>query len=255
MQDAATDRPVHSPTGASSRSRWAKCPGSIRLGKGQPNKSSVPAEEGTAAHEVVGLAMKRAFSKNIPTRDVIKGVFEAITVYSDYVESIKADHPIHIEHSFDMGSIFPDLYGTADTVIFDKVTQILHVIDYKHGEGLVVEVKNNEQLEYYALGALHTLGYLAREVQMTIVQPRKYHPDGPIRHWRVPVIHFLDVKANIIREVKATLEPDAILLAGAHCIFCPAKNICPQKEKLDPIELKRQFIQYKDPCEEFKPIR
>ena len=115
--------------------------------------------------------------------------------------------------------------NTYSIVAYDKKNGVLHVVDYKHGEGLVIEVKNNLQLEYYALGALTTLKYPCRYVQMTIVQPRAYHPDGSIRHWRIPSLHFLDVEQSIISEAEETRNPKAILHAGSHCLFCPAKKI------------------------------
>jgi len=250
----SADRPVHSPIGASSRYRFSKCPGSVALSKGMPNTSGIAAQEGTAAHELISLAMQRAFSKNIKTIDVLNDIVKAVDVYADYVEGIKQGHAIHIEHSFDMGAIFEDLYGTADCVVYNQKSSTLHVIDYKHGENLVVEVEGNGQLEYYALGALTTLGYPCRWVHMTIVQPRAYHPDGPIRHWKVPALHFIDVENKIVAEAKETLEKDALLLAGSHCMFCPAKTVCPQKAKANVTGAKSDFKFYKDPKEDFAPI-
>lgn len=251
-------KPKHSPIGASSRSRWSQCPGSIRMSKDKPNTVGVAAKEGTAAHELASLALDRAFSSNVSVQEILAKTIKAVSVYTDYVESLKRTNPncpIHIEHSFDMSDIFDGLYGTADCVFFDKHNGILHVVDYKHGEGLVVEVENNLQLEYYALGALMTLGYTPAFVQMTIVQPRIFHPDGFIRHWLVPSLHFIDVEADIINEAKATLDPGAILLAGAHCIFCPAKITCPQKQNAKINMAKSEFGFYTDPKTEFNVIK
>ena len=247
-------KPKHSPIGASGRSRWSKCPGSVKMSAGMENVAGKAAQQGTAAHELISLAMETAFSKNISTKEVLRKTVEAVSVYSDYVESIKKDNPIHIEHSFDMSDTFDGLYGTADCVILDKATETLHVVDYKHGEALTVEVTNNLQLEYYALGALNTLGYACRWVQMTIVQPRAYHPDGPVRHWRVPSLHFIGVEADIIAEASETLKDDALLLAGPHCIFCAGKKKCPQKQTAQYEKARSEFGFYKDPKKDFGPV-
>ena len=128
-----------------------------------------------------------------------------------------------------MGMVSPGMYGTADAVALDKSKGILHVVDFKFGEGIVVDVKDNPQLEYYALGALRTLKFPCRKVRMTIIQPRAYHPAGHIRHWDVDAIHFLDVEADILKEIKKVWAPKPTYKAGAHCLFCRAANKCEEK--------------------------
>lgn len=248
------ERPKHSPIGASSMSRWAACPGSVRLSKDQPNVAGKAALEGTAAHELIGLALENAFSKNVHVKEVLDKTVEAVLVYANYIYSIKKDNPVHIEHGFDMGSIYPNLYGTADCVIYETKQRVLHVIDYKHGEGLPVEVENNKQLQYYALGALTTLGYNPTKVTMTIVQPRCYHPQGAVRSWTVPALHFIDFEADLVEAAKATEKKNAKLLAGSHCIFCPAKSICTTKQKANVERAKREFNFYNDPKNDFEPV-
>lgn len=254
------DKPKHSPIGASSMSRWATCPGSIRLSKGMPNVAGVAAMEGTAAHELIGLALERAFSDNVSTRTVLEKTLKAVLVYSDYIEKIKGNNPVHIEHAFDMSSIFPNLYGTADCVVYDSVKRILHVIDYKHGEALPVEVEHNLQLQYYALGALTTLGYACQSVTMTIIQPRCYHPAGSIRSWTVPAMHFIEFEADLVEAAKKTEKKNAKLIAGSHCIFCPAKTICKEKHNDNVKQAKNDFKKekqhfYKDPQKDFEQIK
>lgn len=248
-------KPKHSHIGASSRYRWAKCPGSVNLSKTEPNVSGAAAQEGTMAHEVIASILNTAFSKNENVETVLNKFTNHIKVYLDYVQKLKNTCEIvHVEHKFDMSETFEGLYGTADCVGYDKTNGVLHVVDYKHGEALVVEVVNNLQLEYYALGALNTLGYPCHTVQLTIIQPRAYHPDGPIRHWRRPAIDFLEVEANIISEAQDTLDPKAILLAGSHCMFCPAKLKCPQKHNNSIKAAKKEFNFYNDPKKEFEVI-
>lgn len=248
------NRPKHSPIGASSMHRWKACPGSVELSRGLPNNPSIHAQEGTAAHELVGFALERAFSENRPTIEVLNDTIKALSVYTEYIEKLKGNNPCHIEHSFDMGDIFPDLYGTADCVIFDKSNKVLHIIDYKHGKGIPVEAKDNLQLSYYALGALTTLKYPCEKVNMTIVQPRCYHPAGPIRSWEVDLLYFIDFELELISAAKKTLEKNAPFKAGIHCQFCRAKPICKEKHSNALNEAKKQFTFYNDPKKEFTAI-
>lgn len=249
----AIDKPKHSPIGASSMSRWAACPGSVKLSQGQPNVTSVAALEGTAAHDLIGLALERAFSENVPTRLVVEDVVKAVLVYADYVESLNCTNR-HVEHGFDMSSIFDRLYGTSDFTGYDEPERMLHVVDYKHGKGLPVEVEGNKQLQYYALGVLHTLPYRPTHVTMTIVQPRCYHPAGPIRSWTVPTIHFIDFRADLVEAAEKTLEKKAKLIAGDHCIFCRAKSICPETHKSNISGAKRDFKFYVNPNDDFQAV-
>jgi len=250
-------KPKHSNIGASSMYRWVKCPGSIKLSQGIPNKSSLYAIQGSAAHEIIGLAMDQAFAENIPTKEILKKYWSAITVYSDYIEKIKGMHPdcaVHVEHKFDMSHIFPNLYGTADCVIWHSKQKLLQVIDYKHGQGVTVDVENNLQLSYYALGVIETLGYNPKWVQLTIVQPRCYHPAGPIRTCIVPNTYFIDFKADLIEAAEKTLKDDAKFAAGDHCMFCPAKTVCTEKHNVALKSAKKEFTFYTDPKKDFEAI-
>ncbi|MDY0410619.1 DUF2800 domain-containing protein [Virgibacillus soli] len=52
---------------------------------------------------------------------------------------------------------------------------MVHVIDFKYGQGVLVEVENNPQMMLYALGALNLFDaiYDINSVKMTIYQPRR----------------------------------------------------------------------------------
>lgn len=116
----------------------------------------------------------------------------------------------------------------------------LKVIDYKHGSGIPVEVKDNKQLMYYALGAIqfvakeHKLDYLSvlgwggtfNEVEITVAQPRCRHRDGGIRSWVVSG-EKLEAFAEELKAAAAlTQKKDAPFKTGDHCRFCPALSIC-----------------------------
>lgn len=219
---------LHSDIGASSMKRWANCPGSRKLCAGIPSPSSIYAEEGTKAHTVASTYLDTG--KWLPCDREMK---DAVEVYTRYIRELsdtlnwKKSKRL-IEHGFDLSILHPGMFGTADAVIYDADEKTLHVIDYKHGAGVPVEVVNNEQLKYYGLGALLSLKLDVETVVLTIVQPRCFHPDGAIRSYTLDVMDLMDFGMDLVDAAKATEAPDAPLVPGREqCMFCSAKPICP----------------------------
>lgn len=216
--------PAHSPIGASSMDRWSICPGSVRLSVGIPKKTSVYAEEGTLAHDIAAKILEQTGQFNLEDREM----HEAIAVYVTEVrEKAKDADAFLVEHRFDLSKIHNGLYGTADAVIFNTKESTLYVYDFKYGAGIPVEVERNQQLMYYGLGALLSTGFLCRDVELVIVQPRCFHSDGPIRRWRFPSVELLDFAADLKAAALRTEDPNAPLVPGDHCGFCPASSVCP----------------------------
>lgn len=227
-----TEKPIHSPIGASSMHRWSVCPGSVRLSAGIESTSSKFAEEGTLAHEIAAHYLTHQTWRS----DCDDEMKEAVTVYTDTVARDLKD-PIDVvflvEKGFDLSNLYKNLYGTADCVIYYPGQKLLRVYDYKHGIGVVVDVadkdgKPNSQLAYYALGALMTINAGVDQVELVIVQPRAAHPDGPVRRFRMPAYELLDFAADLVAFAKKTEDPNAVLKAGDHCKFCPAAFKCPE---------------------------
>jgi hypothetical protein len=242
----------HSPLGASSMHRVSKCPASVKRSEGLPSVESVAAIRGTNAHETLAFAMEDAFNDNVSTKAVLWKYVKHLLVHANYIEKIKDEgDPVHIEHEFDMTDLHPLFWGTSDTIVYKKKRKLLEVVDFKYGEGLPVEVKDNIQLRYYALGAIRSLGYHVKQVKMTIVQPRCYHPDGPIRSWQVHVMDIWDFQEDLLEWAKATEKKKPKAKAGGHCIFCPARDAC--KDRQDKTD-KRGLKFYRDPKKDFSPI-
>ena len=229
---------AHSKIGASSADRWMTCPGSVRLSAGLPNTTSEFAAEGTAAHTLAeqcytsGMAPETFIGNKIHVDkfeiEVTQEMCEAVNVYLDAIKTVKAGGgDARAEVRFHLKSVHDDLFGTGDFVHFNPTTKTLTVLDYKHGAGKAVEVKNNSQLKYYALGALLELKVGADRVVYGIVQPRCPHPDGPVRTETIDALDLLDFADDLVKAAKATEAPDAPLNSGDHCRWCPAAAICP----------------------------
>lgn len=216
------------------------CPGSVKLSEGMPSYSSEFAAEGTQAHE----AAERILNGENPYALKDEYDFDMLThvmLYTDYVKALHGE--LLVEHRFHLKDLHDDLFGTSDAVVWIEENKTLHVCDYKHGAGVGVEVKDNPQLLYYAVGALLETKHPARKVVMTIVQPRCPHPDGPIRSWEIDAMDLLDWAADLVDAAKRTQEPNAPLVAGDHCRWCPAAAVCPKLLEKAQATAKLEFRQ------------
>lgn len=217
---------THSPIGASSYYRFSKCPGSVKLSEGITSLPSKYADEGTKAHEIAAFWLE---GKDIRCLDAQDEMLENVKIYVEAIEKEKAtdlDGVLLVEHYFDLSFLHPNARGTADAVIYLPNAEKLIVADLKYGAGLSVEVENNGQLLYYALGALLTTDFKVSEVELMVIQPRCDHPDGVIRRWAFDVTEILEFKSDLEAAIKRTEEKNAPLIPGSHCRFCPASGIC-----------------------------
>lgn len=234
----------HSKIGASSASRWMKCPGSVRLCESTTRRSSEYADEGTAAHALAELCLRKAagvsalfadamLGQIIEGQPVTQDMIEAVNVYlTEIYTDTKPGDEQEIEVRFSLNEIHTGLFGTADRVRYRPSTETLRVTDYKHGAGVPVEVEDNPQLLYYAAGAavkLHNRGIRTIEVQ--IVQPRCPHPDGPIRMWSIDVVDLVEFAGELKDAALRTEDPNAPLSPGSHCRWCAAAGFCPALSK------------------------
>lgn len=138
-----------------------------------------------------------------------------------------------VEARFNLNPLNPPvpMYGTCDFMAYNPETRHLVVVDFKSGSGVMVSVVDNDQLRYYALGAALTLGKPIDMVELTIVQPRGFHPDGPIRHDVMLYADLLAFGLELMEDANATTAPDAPLKAGEWCRWCPASGGCPAQKK------------------------
>jgi len=245
MTDATEAKlPEHSPLGASGASRWMKCPGSVGLSVGCEDEESEFAAEGTAAHELGEMCLASGkdaweyigdFSvTKDATQEVTKDMADAVQVYLD---DIRTSHPDRdqsnsfIERGFYCPSIHKWFYGRSDHTYIDLGARVMHVRDYKHGAGIVVEVKENPQGMYYAVGMLEDLDLWDKidKVVIHICQPRGFHFDGPLREW---AISTKDLKVWLNEVLLPAMDVAMVSRetnSGEHCRFCSARSYgCPQ---------------------------
>lgn len=237
----------HSPIGASSFSRWSNCPGSVPLSKQVGDaRTSQWAAEGTVAHAIVEyfLTHRLPFSWHLLGLVVTESGYEveiteemmdAVETCVNYVYETAAEYGvppefIQSEQRVTLETISNDCFGTCDVVIC-KPYQRIHVIDYKHGAGIPVDITNNGQLLYYAYGALLAMPHEAQreisEIAITIVQPRAQHHEGPIRT-QVLTRDQLDIFVGQLKAAVNRINAGNVdIVPGAWCRFCAAKLSCP----------------------------
>lgn len=241
--------PEHSPLGGSSAERWMNCPGSNVLLK----KLNLPEtdeqdyrRDGIAAHEVGAFCLQRECDTWETIGQEFHGVTvdpemgDAVQVYLDHVRSLMIPNATqYIEQPLGDDPAtrpHPLFYGRLD--FGQYATDVIDVVDYKHGEGIVVEPDDNPQMKYYAYGLL--IPRLAKGVQIRsdrlvrlhIVQPRAFHLDGPVRTWETTVGEIVYWAENELIPAMELAEIDSTLDPGKWCRFCPAKLFCPMLQGL-----------------------
>lgn len=270
--NAQAPLPTHSPLGASGASRWMKCPGSVPLSVGiEDEEDDTFSAPGTAAHAIAEAGLSKDYDAwhyvnmvvdagsicDVATFDdkrhaeTIKARGQTVTVemanaVQVYLDAVRKAHPDRnqgnswVERSFHCPTIHPLFYGTADFIHWDEADKTLHVWDYKHGAGIIVEVPWNAQTMYYACGALEDLQLWPKvdHVVLHIAQPRGFHWDGPVREWSISTDDLQEWLEDELIPAMRKAEVSRDTTAGEHCRFCPVRaHACPAiLETVDELE-------------------
>lgn len=231
------------------------CPGSIALsGQAPPEKPSPYAEEGTFAHAVAAEALETsarsttaAIGKTLgfldhgesKTREITAEISKAVDVYLEAVwdeYDLDPNSQIEVEQGFalDLDAAEPgEVFGTNDALVYSPARRKLTIFDYKHGAGVIVDVKDNTQLKFYAIGAMQGHPeWDVREIELVIVQPRAFSADGDgVKRWSLPMAEVIEFPYELNEAVALCKTADAPLVAGDHCRWCPAATICTAREQ------------------------
>lgn len=229
---------VHALLSASSSKQWLHCPPSVRLQEGFPNESSVYAAEGTFAHEVCEYKVRRYLHERVKrpqSEEFYTEEIDQITdVYAEFVISVieqmrrnGCEPLVMVEERVDYSHIAPSGFGTADMLIVGKDENgkgLLHVVDFKTGQGVFVDCDHNSQMMLYALGGLAAYGYIydIETVRMTIVQPRLDN----ISTFECTRKELEDWGESIKPTAKLAYEGKGEQNPGDWCRFCRAKPVC-----------------------------
>ena len=230
----------HAKLSASGSSKWINCPGSIEAESKIVKKQSVYAEEGTLAHELADICLKKRvdtstfIGKTISCESdgkvlstvVDKEMAKFVQEYLDYVRSFETKNSqLYTEERVDFSNIAPDGFGTVDSAILDYDTGVCHIFDLKYGQGVEVSAIENTQGQLYALGFYNELKCLdvIKTFTIHIIQPRKYN----LSSWEISVKDLLAFGEFAKEKAKEALTPGAKRVPGyKQCEFCNAKASC-----------------------------
>ncbi|QIU87377.1 DUF2800 domain-containing protein [Trueperella pyogenes] len=247
---------AHATLSASGAHRWITCTPSAlieaALRAEHGDASSPAAEQGTVAHALAEWKIRRLDHRlrddagERPVSPLIDEEMEEHT--SDYATFIlerasqaQADDPsfvMAVEQRLDFSHLVPGGFGTADCIII--AGNRIEVIDFKYGQGVLVEAEENPQLMLYGHGALHAFGslYDLAEVQLTIVQPRRQS----ISTWSLST-------NDLERWGREVVVPAAALAAqgkgefrpGSWCQFCRIAPTCRARAEKNLEVAKHEF--------------
>ena len=237
---------AHARLSPSSAHRWIACPGSVRAESGMRDKRSEFSALGTAAHEMASQVLE-AGGRDAYVRigekfdggeegepwlfeaddDMCNAVQQYLDVVWECFDSLEGAE-MAVETRVRVPNIGDNTWGTLDCRISQPFGP-LHIFDYKHGQGVVVEVKNNEQMKLYALGTVAEAGRgYHDDVHLHIVQPRARHSDGAHRSWMTSEDElYAWLEQEVEHAAEAAMGQDGKLSAGDHCKFCKAMATCP----------------------------
>lgn len=224
----------HAVLSASSSHRWLNCSPSARLEQEFEDRETEAAAEGTAAHALCEHKLRRALKLQSRRKPISRYDSDEMDMHTDgYAQFVLetlaevrkncADPLINIEQRLDFSCYVPDGFGTGDCIIIGD--KIMHVIDFKYGQGVLVEAEHNPQMMLYALGALRLFDslYDIEEVAMTIYQPRREN----ISTWTIPVAELKAwAEHELVPKARLAYEGKGDYRTGPWCTFCKAAVKC-----------------------------
>ena len=223
---------IHSTiVGGSTAKRVIACPASINLvAKMPPKPSSKYADEGTLLHDAISQILD---CKATPA-SVIGMVYEGITLtqelYDDKIavalaalDEIDPDKRMEfaVESRVGFGDTMPGVFGSAD--LLGRIGDRAVVLDWKFGDGVMVDAVENAQGMFYAAAAMRTpetqwVFEGVTEVEIIIVQPPM------VRRWVTTPKRIVEFEFDLVAAVNG---PRTKMQTGEHCRWCAAKPTCP----------------------------
>jgi len=216
--------------GGSTAKRVLHCPGSVALCAAMPPKPRNKfADEGTLLHDTIadvlsdkpaGISL-RTYEGITLTQELYD---EKIVVALELLEQVDPDKTMEYEVEQRV-HITEDIFGSTDLI--GRIGKRAIILDWKFGNGVVVEAEENEQGLFYAAAAMNTPATKwafadAQEVEIIIIQPPM------IKRWVTTPERVVMFRYELLEAVKQAQKPDAKLSAGEHCRWCAAKPTCPK---------------------------
>ena len=221
--------------GGSTAKRVISCPASVALcAKMPPKPSSEHADRGTLLHNVIAELLEfdkppqqcigATYKDQVLTQELLD---EKIIPALEALETIDPDKTMEymVETRVGFGDYLPGVFGSTD--LLGRKNKRAVVLDWKFGDGVLVDAEENPQLLFYAAAAMRTPAAQwvfegVEEIECIIVQP------PAIRRWVTTPARVKEFEVELARAVRESSWPDPVMQTGEHCRWCAAKPICPQ---------------------------
>lgn len=233
----------HALLGASSAARWIACTPSAQATANLPDEETKYAEEGTRAHELCEVHLRnnlrqweagygvlplsgsiRLDGEPDDPPEMVRAANQYVSFIHDLWVGFSCRPGVFIEQEVDVSRWVPQGFGTCDCLLIGG--GLLHIIDFKYGQGVPVNPERNPQLMYYALGAYE----LFREtdeievVRMSIVQPRMQEEP---QTWEISLADLLTWAWEVLAPAAhMAWRGEGKFVTGEHCRFCKAHPAC-----------------------------
>lgn len=231
----------HALLGASSAARWIACAPSARATENLPDEETKYAAEGTRAHELCEYTLRHNLAgwkggkpfdpmydwyggEGTVTPEMLKAANQYVSFIHDLWVGYAVRPMVFIEQEVDVSRWVPGGFGTCDCLMIGD--GILHIIDFKYGQGVPVSPERNPQLMYYALGAYALFEGIEGigTVCMSIVQPRMQEEP---QTWELPLADLLTWAREVLQPAaELAWKGEGVYHPGGHCRFCKAYPSC-----------------------------
>ena len=247
----------HALLSPSAMNRWMVCPASVQLSLHEPSRETDSSKEGTTAHALaetkvlyqLGMISKEEADQRLYAIDGFIDVEMdyCTTVYAEYIEnlmqfyrSLNLNPQLITETRVDLSKWIPSGFGTLDAAVI--TADRIHVIDFKYGKSVQVDVNNCPQLMLYAGGLLDSLGFLPSRTEITIFQPRSLcglkeesrMAASALYDSYLLVADWMNNYARAKAEACLMVETQVVVSRDGkrQCQFCPVKAKCAARADL-----------------------
>ena len=221
--------------GGSTAKRVINCPASVKLVQKMPPKpSSKDADRGTLLHNVIAELLEfdkkpaqcigATYKDQVLTQELID---EKIIPALEALDEVDPDKTMEymVETRVGFSDYLPGVFGSTD--LLGRKGKRAIVLDWKFGDGVLVDAEENPQLLFYAAAAMRTPAAQwvfegVEEIECIIVQPPM------MRRWVTTPDRVKQFEVELAKAVRESSWPEPTMKTGEHCRWCAAKPICPQ---------------------------
>jgi hypothetical protein len=221
--------------GGSTAKRVINCPASVKLVQQMPPQpESEHAARGTLLHNVIAELLEfdkrpaqmlgATYKTQTLTPELLdEKIIPALALLDEVDPEKKMEYMVETRVGF--GDFLPGVFGSTD--LLGRKGKRAIVLDWKFGDGVLVDAEDNPQLLFYAAAAMRTPAAQwvfegAEEIECIIVQP------PAMRRWVTTPERVKQFEVELARAVRESSWPNPTMQTGDHCRWCTAKPICPE---------------------------